>query len=141
MKIDSEASLRIASSSRATPRIANRLLRGIRDFAQVDGLSSIDRACVEKTLQSFEIDDDGLDATDRRILSIIVDMFSGGPVGLGTIAAVLAEEEETIEDVYEPYLLQQGFLQRTPKGRTATKRTYEKLGLEVPEGVQAPLFC
>ncbi len=130
----------IARCSRATPRIANRLLRAVRDFAQVQG-HAVDKANVEKTLRALDIDENGLDATDRAILNAIVDAFSGGPVGLSTIAAMLAEEEDTIEDVYEPYLLQQGYLQRTPKGRAATKRTYELLNKEVPGGVlQTPLF-
>ena len=138
--LQSDAAHRIAKSSRATPRIANRLLRSVRDFAHVKGDATVDRACVETTLHALDIDDRGLDATDRLILDAIVTMFAGGPVGLGTIAAVLAEEEDTVEDVYEPYLLQQGFLQRTPKGRMATKKTYEALGMAVPEGAQATLF-
>jgi Holliday junction DNA helicase RuvB len=135
------AALRIAESSRATPRIANRLLRAIRDFAQVRGQGTITHAIVEETLGSLEVDRDGLDATDRLILQTIVDGFSGGPVGLSTIAAMLAEEEETIEDVYEPYLLQQGYVQRTSKGRVATKKTYEKLGREVPQSFQSAMFA
>lgn len=139
--LESDAAHRIAMSSRATPRIANRLLRAVRDFApHMLGNSEINRACVETTLRELDIDDRGLDATDRSILSAIVTMFQGGPVGLGTIAAVLAEEEDTVEDVYEPYLLQQGLLQRTPKGRMATKKTYEALGMAVPEGTQVALF-
>lgn len=142
LKVDlrDDAANRIACSSRATPRIANRLLRAVRDFAHVRGEGLIDRACVETTLTALDIDDRGLDATDRLILHSIVTTFSGGPVGLGTIAAVLAEEEDTVEDVYEPYLLQQGLLQRTPKGRMATKKTYEVLGMNVPEGAQVTLF-
>ncbi len=138
--LQSDAVHRIARSSRATPRIANRLLRAIRDYAHVQGNVSVDRVCVETTLRALDIDDRGLDATDRLILESIVTTFNGGPVGLGTIAAVLAEEEDTVEDVYEPYLLQQGFLQRTPKGRVATKKTYEALGMAVPEGAQVTLF-
>lgn len=140
IELDSNAAFRIAKSSRFTPRIANRLTRAVRDFAHVRGEERITLAAVEETLHALEIDDDGLDATDRQILSTIVDMFGGGPVGLSTIAAVLADEEETIEDVYEPYLLQQGYLQRTPKGRMATKRAYEKLGKAVPEGMQSAMF-
>ncbi len=130
--MDTSASMRIAQSSRATPRIANRLVRGVRDFAEVQGLPSIDLAITEQTLKSLGIDSDGLDATDRHILTAIIEKFSGGPVGLSTIAAVLAEEQETIEDVYEPFLLQQGYLQRTPKGRMATPKAYEKVG-KLPE--------
>lgn len=128
-----EAADRIAASSRATPRIANRLMRSIRDFAHVSSISSIDLPCVEQTLESLDIDSEGLDATDRKLLSTLIDGFSGGPVGLSTLAAILAEEEETIENVYEPFLMQQGYLQRTPKGRMATKKTYEKLGRQPPQ--------
>lgn len=136
MDLASDAAHRIAQSSRATPRIANRLVRSVRDFAHVQGNGSkIDRASVEKTLGLLDIDADGLDATDRKLLEVIVDQFSGGPVGLSTLAAILAEEEETVEDVYEPYLMQCGFLQRTPKGRAATKKTYEKMGREAPAGM------
>lgn len=95
---------------------------------------------MEETLRSLEIDHDGLDSTDRQILLSIIDHFAGGPVGLGTIAAMLAEEEDTIEDVYEPFLLQQGYLDRTSKGRMATKRAYEKFGRAVPRDVQATLL-
>ena len=140
MRLDPKAAHRIARCSRSTPRIANRLVRAVRDFAAVRGQEYIGLESVEETLASLEIDADGLDATDRRILETIIDMFGGGPVGLSTIAAVLADEEETIEDVYEPFLLQQGYLQRTPKGRTATRRGYEKLGRAIPEGSQAAMF-
>jgi Holliday junction DNA helicase RuvB len=108
-------------------------VRAVRDFASVKGETTISRPAVEMTLTSLGIDEDGLDSTDRMLLESIVDSFGGGPVGLSTLAAVLAEEEGTVEDVYEPYLLQQGYLQRTPKGRIATKRTYEKLGREIPK--------
>lgn len=137
--LESDAAHRIARCSRATPRISNRLLRAVRDYAHVQG-GNVDRACVERTLTALDIDERGLDAVDRAILDTIVTSFGGGPVGLSTIAAVLAEEEETIEDVYEPYLMQQGLLQRTPKGRMATKKTYEILGRQVPEGAQVTLF-
>lgn len=130
------AAHRIASASRATPRIGNRLIRAVRDFAQVRDEEVINLACVEKTLSSLDIDDEGLDTTDRLLLHTIVDAFGGGPVGLSTLAAILAEEEETLEDVYEPYLMQQGYLQRTPKGRMATKKTYERLGRVPPESAQ-----
>lgn len=130
----------IARSSRATPRISNRLVRAVRDFAQVEGKKVISEECVRTTLRSLGIDEDGLDATDRKVLSAITQTFNGGPVGLGTLAAFLSEEETTIEDVYEPYLLQQGYLQRTSKGRVALQKAYEKLGIDVPESVQAKLF-
>jgi Holliday junction DNA helicase RuvB len=134
--IDSEAALLIANASRATPRIANRLVRSIRDFAQVNDESTVSSKRVQMTLTSLGIDTQGLDTTDRLILLTIIEKFSGGPVGLGSLAASLSEEEETLEDVYEPYLLQCGYLQRTPKGRAVTKRAYELLGMEVPEGDQ-----
>jgi Holliday junction DNA helicase RuvB len=130
------ASATIASASRATPRIANRLVRAVRDFAHSRGESTVTDACVQDTLASLDIDPTGLDATDRALLATIVDSFGGGPVGLSTLAAMLAEEEETIESVYEPYLMQQGFLVRTAKGRGVTKRAYEKLGRDVPAGAQ-----
>ncbi len=138
--LDGDASRLIAGASRATPRIGNRLIRAVRDFAQVRGTDRIDLACVESTLASLAIDVDGLDATDRQLLSAIVDTFGGGPVGLSTLAAVLAEEQETIEDVYEPFLLQQGYLQRTAKGRMAAKRAYEKLGRQMPGGIQEAML-
>ncbi len=137
ISIDSDAAHRIAQSARATPRIANRLIRSVRDFAHVKGKTHIPLDSVESTLNSLDIDDEGLDATDRKILQVIVENFNGGPVGLSTLAAILADEEETIEDVYEPFLMQQGYIQRTPKGRMATKKTYERLGREVPGGFMA----
>jgi Holliday junction DNA helicase RuvB len=137
ISIDSDAARRIAQSARATPRIANRLIRSVRDFSHVKGQTHIPLHSVESTLQSLDIDDEGLDATDRKILKVIVENFNGGPVGLSTLAAILADEEETIEDVYEPFLMQQGYIQRTPKGRMATKKTYERLGREVPGGFMA----
>lgn len=138
--IATDAVARIARSSRSTPRIGNRLIRSVRDFAQVRNGGTVDLLSVETTLTSLDIDDRGLDATDRKLIAAIVDTFGGGPVGLSTLAAVLAEEEETIEDVYEPYLMQQGFLQRTPKGRTATKNAFELMGREMPESAQRGMF-
>jgi Holliday junction DNA helicase RuvB len=138
--LSSDAAFRIAKGSRATPRISNRLVRSVRDFASVSGKQAIDLALVEHTLTSLEIDEDGLDATDRRLLEVLIDQFQGGPAGLSTLAAVLAEEEETVEDVYEPYLMQQGYLQRTPKGRCAMPKAYSKLGKDVPESVQKGMF-
>lgn len=142
LKVDLEdrAANRIAMASRATPRIANRILRSVRDYAQVQAHSPVDAPCVDRTLMSLGIDHDGLDATDRLILTTVIDSFSGGPVGLSTIAAILAEDEGTVEDVYEPFLLQQGYIERTPKGRMATKRAFEKLGRQVPEKRQAAMF-
>lgn len=140
MGMDDDAASLIAGASRATPRIGNRLVRAVRDVAQVRNLSRVDLACVRTLLDSLDIDDDGLDATDRALLSAIVESFSGGPVGLSTLAAILAEEEETIEDVYEPYLLQQGLLQRTPKGRMTTQKAHALLGKVLPEQMQQSLL-
>ena len=128
--IEAEGAFEIASRSRGTPRIANRLLRRVRDFAQVDGNGVITRELADKALTCLEIDRTGLDAVDRRLLKSIITNYGGGPVGLETIAATINEEPITIEDVYEPYLMQQGFLTRTPRGRCVTKRAYEHLGLE-----------
>jgi Holliday junction DNA helicase RuvB len=138
--LDPMSAMRVAKSARATPRIANRLVRAVRDFSQVRSAGPVTLASVEATLLSLGIDDDGLDQVDRAMLTAIIDSFQGGPVGLSTIAAILAEEEGTIEDVYEPYLIQQGYLQRTPKGRVASKRAYEKLGRNIPESAQAAML-
>lgn len=118
----------MATCCRSTPRIANRLVRSMRDFAQVNHEETVSSDRAQSTLKALHIDEHGLDATDRLILATIIDKFAGGPVGLSTLAAATAEEQEALEDVYEPYLLQQGFLQRTPKGRTATERAYDLLG-------------
>ena len=133
MEIDPDAALEIASRSRGTPRIANRLLKRVRDFAQVmnDGHVSLDVARV--ALERQEIDELGLDKTDRRLLRAMIEFYSGGPVGLETISAVIGEESVTIEDVYEPYLMQIGFLARTPRGRVATPR-----GVPAPGAETAP---
>lgn len=140
-RFEATAANTIATASRATPRIANRLVRSVRDFAQVREESVISVQCVNDTLRSLDVDTDGLDATDRALLSAIVDSFAGGPVGLSTLAAILAEEQDTIEDVYEPYLMQQGYLQRTPKGRMVTRKAYEKLGRALPgDGMQESLL-
>lgn len=134
MTMQEDAAQTIAGASRSTPRIGNRLVRAVRDFAEVRHEGIIGTTCVAETLASLEIDKDGLDKTDRALLKTIVDTFGGGPVGISTLSAVLAEEEETIEDVYEPYLMQQGYIQRTPKGRVAAKKAYEKLGRAMPSG-------
>jgi len=131
----------IGSSCRATPRIGNRLIRAIRDFAQVKSEKTVTLERVRATMEALGIDDRGLDRTDRAILQAIIAKFGGGPVGLSTLAAATAEEEETLEDVYEPYLLQQGYLQRTPKGRIATSHAYSLLGIEMPAGLQKNLFA
>lgn len=135
-KIDSEAIPLIASRSRFTPRIANRLLKRARDYAEVKGNGVITSALAEEALKLLEIDKLGLESIDRKILDTIVRKFAGGPVGLGTIAASIMEEEDTIEEIYEPYLMQLGFLERTPRGRLATARAYEHLGLAAPQNQQ-----
>lgn len=127
IKIDKEALKLIALTSRATPRVANRLLKRVRDFAQVNNKDIITKDIAEETLNLLEIDHLGLETTDRKILKIIIEKFNGGPVGLKTLAASSNEEIDTIESIYEPYLLQIGFLARTPRGRIATKAAYEHL--------------
>lgn len=119
----------IASRSRSTPRIANKLLRRVRDFADVDGAGLITKEIAEKALDFLEIDKMGLEPGDRKLLIALIDKFNGGPVGLQSLAAAAMEEEDTILDIYEPYLMQQGFIERTPKGRVATRLAYEHLGL------------
>ncbi|MGN0463717.1 MAG: Holliday junction branch migration DNA helicase RuvB [Acutalibacteraceae bacterium] len=128
--IDSEGALQIAKCSRGTPRIANRILKRARDFAQVVGNGVIDREAACLALKRMEIDELGLDATDRRLLTTMIKSYNGGPVGLETISAAIGEEAVTIEDVYEPYLMQIGFLGRTPRGRIVTPQAYEHLGIE-----------
>jgi holliday junction DNA helicase RuvB len=122
----------IAARSRGTPRVANRLLKRVRDWAQVRGSGVVDEAAADAALSLIEVDGLGLDRLDREILATICTQFSGGPVGLSTLAIAVNEEADTIEDVYEPYLLQRGLLKRTPRGRAATPRAYEHLGLPVP---------
>ncbi len=131
-EIESFAAAEIASRSRGTPRIANRLLKRVRDFAQVRGNGFIDMEIAQKSLELLQVDRLGLDHIDHKLLIAIIDRFRGGPVGLETIAATIGEEAPTIEDVYEPYLLQIGFLQRTPRGRMVTESAYLHLGREVP---------
>jgi Holliday junction DNA helicase RuvB len=128
-----EAAEEIARRSRGTPRIANRLLRRVRDFAQVRGNGTITFPLAEEALELLQVDRLGLDHIDHKLLKAIIEKFAGGPVGLETIAATIGEETQTIEDVYEPYLLQIGFLQRTPRGRVVTPIAYEHFGMEVPK--------
>jgi holliday junction DNA helicase RuvB len=137
--LEGDVAARIGRCCRATPRVANRLVRAVRDFAEVENEELITLDRTEKTLKSLQVDEHGLDHNDRLILRSIIDKFSGGPVGLSTLAASLAEEEETIESVYEPYLMQCGYLQRTAKGRIATERAYELLGVSIPRGAQQAL--
>ena len=133
IKIEDDACTEIARRSRGTPRLANRLLKRVRDFAEVMGEGIITKEIAEKSLELMEIDNLGLDFVDRRILTAIIKKFSGGPVGLDTLAASTGEDAVTIEDVYEPYLLQLGFIARTPRGRVAMPRAYEHLGYELSE--------
>ncbi|HYU58538.1 MAG TPA: Holliday junction DNA helicase RuvB C-terminal domain-containing protein, partial [Actinomycetota bacterium] len=127
--IDPPGAEEIARRARGTPRVANRLLRRVRDFAQVRGEGRIDRDVAMAALALFEVDEQGLDKLDVSILTTLVRKFGGGPVGLSTLAAAVGEETETVEDVYEPYLLQLGFLQRTPRGRVATEAAFRHLGV------------
>ncbi len=131
--IDREGALEVARRSRGTPRLANRLLKRVRDWAQVKGFALIDEDCAAQALGFFEVDDMGLDAADNRLLEILTKRFSGKPVGLTTLASALSEDPDTVEDVYEPYLMQQGLMVRTPKGRQATARAFEHVGLRPPE--------
>lgn len=131
IEIDNSAAVEIASRSRGTPRIANALLRRIRDFAQVKGSGKIDLQITKYGLKALNIDDHGLDEMDNRILLVIIDKFNGGPVGLNTIATAIGEESETIEEVYEPFLIKEGYLKRTPRGREATEHAYKHLGKTV----------
>ena len=133
--ISEDGALEIARRSRGTPRLANRLLKRVRDWAQVKGDSIIDEDCAAQALSFFEVDSLGLDAVDNRILEMLCGQFAGRPVGLSTLASALSEVPETLEDVYEPYLMQQGLLVRTPKGRQATRRAFEHIGMTFPEGV------
>ena len=128
--IEKAGAYEIASRSRGTPRIANRLLRRVRDYALVMGDGVISKAIADKALSALDVDELGLDALDRRMLRSIIEFYNGGPVGLDTLAATINEEAVTIEDVYEPYLLQKGFVTRTPRGRCVTRRAYEHLGID-----------
>jgi Holliday junction DNA helicase RuvB len=135
VSIEKDAALEIAKRSRGTPRIANRLLKRIRDFAQVLGDGKINLAITRSSLLSLDVDERGLDDMDRKLLLTLIEKFSGGPAGIDTIAASLREDRETIEDVYEPYLLQEGFLERTPRGRVATRNAFTHLGRDIPQGL------
>ncbi len=135
VRIDDEASLEIAKRARGTPRIANRLLKRIRDFAQVKGDGIIDIDIARKSLSALDIDNCGLDELDRKFLFTLIEKFGGGPVGIDTIAAALREDKETLEDVYEPYLLQEGFIERTSRGRLATGLAYKHLGKNHPQSL------
>jgi Holliday junction DNA helicase RuvB len=135
--LHNEGALEIAKRSRGTPRIANRLLRRVRDFAEVQGNGSVDHKIAKYALDKMDVDHRGLDEMDRRLLSLIIEKFQGGPVGLDTLSAALNEERDTIEDVFEPFLIQQGFLQKTPRGRIASAAAYTHLGFKVPKKIEA----
>ncbi len=140
VEIDSQGAREIAARSRATPRVANRLTRRVRDYAQVRGDGRIDKETAQKALEMLDVDLKGLETMDRKYLETIVYKFDGGPVGLDTLAAALGEEKDTLEDVYEPYLVKEGFVDRTPRGRMATRRTFEHLGLSRSTTDQGHLF-
>lgn len=133
IEIEDRGALEIAKRSRGTPRVANRLLKRVRDFAQIKGSGIITDEIADKSLELLEVDKAGLDNIDRRMLETMIDKFSGGPVGVETLAAAISEERDTIEDVYEPYLLQLGFINRTPRGRVVTVRGYEHMNIKAPQ--------
>lgn len=134
VKVSRKAAAEIGRRARGTPRVANRLLRRVRDFAQVEGDGNVDLEAARSALVRLDVDDCGLDATDRRYLDCIAQKFGGGPVGVETLSAALSEERDTLEEVYEPFLLQEGFIQRTPRGRVVTDRAIKHLGLTRPTG-------
>ncbi|MFN7054899.1 Holliday junction branch migration DNA helicase RuvB [Hyphomonas sp.] len=137
--ITEDGAVEIAGRARGTPRIALRLLRRVRDFAEAEG-AGIDRASAARALKRLEIDEDGLDALDRRYLHALVKTYAGGPVGADTLAAALSEARDAVEDVIEPYLMQKGYVARTPRGRVAAPLAYERMGLKPPDGLQGGLF-
>jgi Holliday junction DNA helicase RuvB len=138
--IDGEGAAEIARRSRGTPRIANRLLRRVRDFAEVEGDGRIDLPAARGALASLEVDEFGFDDLDRKILGTLIEHYAGGPAGLKALAAAVGEDQGTLEDLYEPFLIQEGFLQRTPRGRVATQRAYRHLGYPAPPGTTGTLF-
>jgi len=140
IKISDESANEIAKRSRGTPRIANRILRRVRDYSQVRSHGNIDLEVTTVALNNLEIDQLGLDHVDRKLMKTIIEKFGGGPVGIETLAASISEESETIEDVYEPYLMQIGFMERTPRGRVATDAAYKHLGIEKKEKLQQRLL-
>jgi Holliday junction DNA helicase RuvB len=136
VEIEATGAKELARRARGTPRIANRLLRRVRDYAQVLGDGRITQSIARRALDEMEVDKFGLDEVDRKILTAIIEKFDGGPVGIGTIAASISEERESIEEIIEPYLIQIGFLNRTPRGRVATRAAYKHLGLAPPKTQQ-----
>jgi Holliday junction DNA helicase RuvB len=140
VEVSPEGALEIAARSRGTPRVANRLLRRVRDFAQVRAQGAVSREVADAALAMLDVDVLGLDVMDRKLLLAVIEKFAGGPVGLENLAHAIGEEADTIEDVVEPYLIQQGYLQRTPRGRIATVSAYRHLGLAVPRSGSGELF-
>ena len=140
MRLTQTARKEIARRSRGTPRIANNLLRRVRDFAQVRGDGRISAAIADQSLAMLEIDENGLDEMDKRILEAVIAKFGGGPVGVSSLAVAVGEEPDTLEEVYEPYLIMEGYLNRTPQGRVATELSYKKLGLKPSTGAQTSLL-
>ncbi|GAB4186138.1 MAG: Holliday junction branch migration DNA helicase RuvB [Thalassobaculales bacterium] len=141
MDLTAEGAAEIARRSRGTPRIANRLLRRVRDFAAVEGLATVDRAAADRALRRLDVDGDGLDALDRRYLACLAENYAGGPAGVETLAAALAEQRDVLEEVIEPFLMQQGLVQRTPRGRMLAARGWSVLGLAAPAAQQLPLLA
>jgi len=140
IEIEERGAREIARRSRGTPRISNNLLRRVRDFAQVKGEGRITADIADKALAMLEIDENGLDEMDKRILETVIAKFGGGPVGVSSLAVAVGEEPDTLEEVYEPYLIMEGYLQRTAQGRVATEKSYKKLGLKPSTGNQQKLF-
>jgi holliday junction DNA helicase RuvB len=140
LQIDASGAREIAARSRGTPRVANNLLRWVRDYAQVKADGKIDQPIADRALRMLDIDSDGLDEMDKRVLEALVVRFQGGPVGLSSLAVAIGEDPGTIEEVNEPYLIQEGYIKRTPQGRVALPKTYDKLGLKPPPGMQRELF-
>ncbi|MCK4834880.1 MAG: Holliday junction branch migration DNA helicase RuvB, partial [Gammaproteobacteria bacterium] len=136
VQIDDEGAGEIARRARGTPRIVNRLLRRVRDYAEVKADGKVDGDIAAKALELLKVDPLGFDIMDRRLLLAIIEKFNGGPVGVENLAAAISEERDTIEDVIEPYLIQQGYLMRTPRGRIATSNVYKHFGLHAPEGIK-----
>jgi Holliday junction DNA helicase RuvB len=140
VQIDDAGAHEIARRARGTPRVANRLLRRVRDFAEVEGDGRVTQKVADRALQRLEVDGAGLDPMDRKILTTLIDKFGGGPVGVDTVATAVGEQPDTLEDVYEPFLMMEGYLVRTPRGRAATPRAYEHLGRKIPTSLQGSLL-
>jgi Holliday junction DNA helicase RuvB len=140
VSIDKAGALEIANRSRGTPRVANRILRRVRDYAQVKAKGKIDRPVAFDALRMLDVDELGLDEMDKKIMEVIIHKFKGGPVGINTLAVAVGEEGETIEEIYEPFLIQEGLLNRTPRGRTATELAYKHLGITKEKGAQERLL-